>query len=1385
MLGGTRLEVLPPGVPDGSGDEEDEEEDGTFRESPELWKCEPCNGKKVGIRDGPAFDAKQTGHVLRPGESFGVTATREGAEGVLFLKLADGRGWVFNGKPEVGIMCIKAADHVEHLMQSSSTRGGGQDSGSQDRSADRSEARGLDGSRLAEPSNTFVRVASNSDLNSEDLSRLSSSGAGTPRNLRNSALLDDRSDETSDSSRSSSHVSSREGREDFPSLLDTSICNGWVIAGSSMNIGKISNDDLQEAALRGNIPLMQQLIRAGASVNAPMRPESSDEFMCLLHILARKPEMPNVIQVISEVIKARANLNVRSSLGSTPLACACTCLHTEAADILLKAKADCHPVDDAGCTAIRCALIPRGDEEFDDEDDDDGGRCIEVLNLLMEAGADLDDGGDIPPIVEAVRNLNSEAVTVLLEGGATSDGLHDAVDKAPISIIQKLIDAEANPFKRDQDGKTSMEIALARGEEQITTMLRDFMGDLQRRNHPHCMTQFQNLAGDQDPKFEGLRRTKRGGIEDEEQLGRCARCCGRRAARYQEQVVQPFCRKINKNKVFQSVMFFCLVLALFLPDIWVLGNINNDEVLDWFLVFILLGFFVELVVQMIGFPDTYIGSFFFYMDCVGVISVPLDHSLVVNALPTALDNAVVMRAARMAKLGARAGRFTKLVKLLRFLPGMQETAVAGTAKVISRTLNMALSTRVSCLIVLMVMVLPLFEMITYPENDFSMIMWLDLIHDTAVNFPSDVADTISDFEQFYRDRSYCPYEVTVTFPNGTSVTSNLSQPGPVRPRSGIPVKSKSGGTTAMYNFTGPHQVDALCNVLLIFVIMTLMLGSGLVLSNSVSAIVMVPLEDLLGSVKRIASNIFSSVSAMNVKGKKGKGAEDDQKEEDDDDGANAGLGAETVLLEKVLKKISVLSEITVKKSPMDDKSMGKNEREMMKGYTDFSNLGEADEFPDPPEDEPLWEMVQNKLAENDVSYMAMEEWDFGSFSLNNTQRQVLITSILTVRHDHIFEGAFKTDWPQTCARFVEAVSQGYKSHLETPYHNFLHATDACCTLNSMLDMCLTWHYFTVYERFALVVAALGHDIGHPAMNNPFLTQTKHELAVRYNDSSPLENMHCASVFEISRKEGCNVFEDLENLRYREVRFYLIEAILNTDYSYHFPLVNQIETIYDMNKDLFDTSDEMYRTGLIQFPSKECVDFFRGQDVKKSIRSIFLHYCDVSNPMKSFETAKLWAGLIIEEFFAQGDREKELGLPVGPLNDRDKVKLAFSQVGFIDFFIAPMGIAMVRLIPLLNTTMDVLLENLELWYDCWIQDANPPESEKARVTDRILKLQLSYPYFNPSANYARATKLNAYHQHQDQSANSMLSGQIREEEEAFRSKGTRSPASSTRLSPEPN
>lgn len=44
--------------------------------------------------------------------------------------------------------------------------------------------------------------------------------------------------------------------------------------------------------------------------------------------------------------------------------------------------------------------------------------------------------------------------------------------------------------------------------------------------------------------------------------------------------------------------------------------------------------------------------------------------------------------------------------------------------------------------------------------------------------------------------------------------------------------------------------------------------------------------------------------------------------------------------------------------------------------------------------------------------------------------------------------------------------------------------------------------------------------------------------------------------------------------------------------------------------------------------------------------------------------------MIEEFWAQGDQEKELDIPVSYLMDRLTTNMADSQVGFCRFFVMP-------------------------------------------------------------------------------------------------------------------
>lgn len=71
---------------------------------------------------------------------------------------------------------------------------------------------------------------------------------------------------------------------------------------------------------------------------------------------------------------------------------------------------------------------------------------------------------------------------------------------------------------------------------------------------------------------------------------------------------------------------------------------------------------------------------------------------------------------------------------------------------------------------------------------------------------------------------------------------------------------------------------------------------------------------------------------------------------------------------------------------------------------------------------------------------------------------------------------------------------------------------------------------------------------------------------------------------------------------------------------------------------------------------------------------------MSNPLKPFDLSKTWAMRVLDEFFQQGDEEKQQGLPVGMLNDRDKVNKPGSQHGFITFLVSPLVVQSVNLFP---------------------------------------------------------------------------------------------------------
>ncbi len=69
--------------------------------------------------------------------------------------------------------------------------------------------------------------------------------------------------------------------------------------------------------------------------------------------------------------------------------------------------------------------------------------------------------------------------------------------------------------------------------------------------------------------------------------------------------------------------------------------------------------------------------------------------------------------------------------------------------------------------------------------------------------------------------------------------------------------------------------------------------------------------------------------------------------------------------------------------------------------------------------------------------------------------------------------------------------------------------------------------------------------------------------------------------------------------------------------------------------------------------------------KSKALALVLHSADISHPGKPWSIHHAWTESLMEEYFKQGEKEKELGLPCSPLCDRDNTLVAESQIGMMN------------------------------------------------------------------------------------------------------------------------
>ncbi|GFS22205.1 high affinity cGMP-specific 3',5'-cyclic phosphodiesterase 9A [Elysia marginata] len=302
--------------------------------------------------------------------------------------------------------------------------------------------------------------------------------------------------------------------------------------------------------------------------------------------------------------------------------------------------------------------------------------------------------------------------------------------------------------------------------------------------------------------------------------------------------------------------------------------------------------------------------------------------------------------------------------------------------------------------------------------------------------------------------------------------------------------------------------------------------------------------------------------------------------------------------------------------------------------------------------------------------------------------------------------------PIVLKRWLLCVQENYRNN---PFHNFRHCFCVSQMMYGMIHLCKLWERMATEDLGILLTAAVCHDLDHPGYNNTYQINARTELAIRYNDISPLENHHCAVAFQILSNPDTNIFANVDKDTFKRIRAGITMLILATDMARHAEIMESFKEklssgFNDRNKDHLDT-----------------------------LKMVLIKCCDISNEVRPMEVSEPWVDCLLEEYFNQSDREKMEGLPVAPFMDRDKVTKPTAQIGFIKFVLIPMFETVAKVFTQID---EVMVQPLKTAKDRYEEMKSVEEAQKQATISRRLDRKSSKGVTNMAAT---ASKSNSHTQ----------------------------------------
>jgi len=295
----------------------------------------------------------------------------------------------------------------------------------------------------------------------------------------------------------------------------------------------------------------------------------------------------------------------------------------------------------------------------------------------------------------------------------------------------------------------------------------------------------------------------------------------------------------------------------------------------------------------------------------------------------------------------------------------------------------------------------------------------------------------------------------------------------------------------------------------------------------------------------------------------------------------------------------------------------------------------------------------DELSANPVVSKSMEQ--FGKFGFDCLQLKVsmgeMTLPFLLLRIFNELDISNKFGLSQEhFSNYATSLANLYYSPDEVLYHNSYHAADVLSTHYYFLKAD-RFGDFPLLDVFASLIAAAAHDVAHNGYNNRYHINSESELARLYNDQAVLENHHASVGWKLMSQRNHDFLSPLGKEKIRDFRKMFVNCILGTDMADH---GKHLVTMKHISSEI--------RT----LPLEET----KRKLTTSKILPLSVHSADIANVTKEYDVCTQWVQMVMNEFFRQGNQEKKLGMEPSPLCDEQRVFIPSTQVGFIQFIVAP-------------------------------------------------------------------------------------------------------------------